>query len=104
MTKKASQIAAMFVRKRGRAPASRHTPYFTVKTSGRRRDSSDEEGCNIKRSRSRSINTQTDDRDFEKRPLKKNAVATDNSCPVNVKIESKIEQSNTEGRGHIVGG
>lgn len=74
-------------------PGSRHSPYFNVKTN--RRDSSDEESIPV-RSRSRSINTQTDCRDFEKKPLRDNK--HDHSSPKlsNVKIE-KIDQSEARG-------
>lgn len=89
MPSKASQIAAMFVRKRGRVPGSRHSLYFSAKTN--RRDSSDDESIPA-RSRSRSINTQTDNRDYEKKPLRDKK--HDHSSPKlsNVNIE-KIDQS-----------
>ncbi len=63
---KVNQIAAMFVRKRGRVSRAANFP----NTSGRvtpartRKTSSDDNPDKPKRSRSRSINTQTDESHF----------------------------------------
>lgn len=63
---KANQIAAMFVRKRGRVSRSANFPNASgrVTPARTRKTSSDENHDKPKRSRSRSINTQTDESHF----------------------------------------
>lgn len=66
MNAKANQIASLFLkRRRGRVPRN-EASYCSQSRSVRGRKTSMDDGAAVpKRSRSRSINTQTDDRDFQ---------------------------------------
>lgn len=90
-SERANQIAAMFVRKRGRVSRAANFPNASGRvtpTNRTRKTSSDDNGEKPKRSRSRSINTQTDESHFQphhyqKRRKQSRTIDEDNLSPKN---------------------
>lgn len=85
----------MFVRRRHRGRHANNTYASNVsRNQTKRKTSSSEEGYTLKRSRSRSINTQTDERDFKKATKSQKhsqAITPERTSPRNAdpKVESK---------------